>query len=124
MRARLIVYWPRIDNDITNTCKSYSKCEFDRLSNVKEPIQHLSVATLAFQIISANWFDLNGEKFFVIVDWYSEYFDVKGPVPNPNAASLISCLCEQFNNTAVCDVLWSDGGPPFGSTEVNNFLAP
>ena len=24
---------------------------------------------------------------------------------------------------AVCDVLRSDGGPPFGSTEVNNFFA-
>ena len=59
----------------------------------------------------------------MIVDWYSRYFYVKGPVPNPNAASLIHCLCEWFINTAVCDVLWSDGGPPFGSTEVNNFLA-
>ena len=52
-----------------------------------------------------------------------EYFDVKGPVPNPYAVSVISCLREWFINTAVCDVLWSDGGPPFGSTEVNNFLA-
>ena len=28
-RARLIVYWPGIDNDITNTCRSCFKCEFD-----------------------------------------------------------------------------------------------
>ena len=122
-RVRLIVYRPGIDNDITNTCKSCSKCEFDRPGNVKEPMQHLPVATHAFQIISADWFDLNGEKFLVIVDWYSGYFDVKGPVPNPYAASLISCLREWFINAAVYDILWSDSGPPFGSTEVNNFLA-
>ena len=59
----------------------------------------------------------------VIVDWYSGCFDIKSLVPNPNAASLISCLREWFINTAVWDVLWSDGGPPFGSMEVNNFLA-
>ena len=86
-------------------------------------MQHLPVATHAFQIISADWFDLNGKKFLVIVDWYSGCFDVTGPVPNPNAASLISCLREWYINTAVCDVLKNDGGPPFVSTEVNNFLA-
>ena len=93
-KVRLIVYWPGIDNDITNICKSCSKCEFDRPSNVKEPMQHLPVATFAFQITSGDWFDLNSEKFLVIVDWYSGYFDVKGLVPNPNVASLISCLRE------------------------------
>ena len=67
-RAGLIVYWPGIDNGITNTCKSCSKCEFDRPSSVKKPMQHLSVVTHAFQIISADWFDLNGEKFLVFVD--------------------------------------------------------
>ena len=107
--AGLMVYWPEIDNDITNTCKSCSKCEHDLPSNVKEPMQHLLVAIHAFQIISADWF------------W--KWFDVKGRVLNSNAASLISCLREWFINTHVCDLLRSDGDPPFGSTEVSNFLA-
>ena len=121
-RARLIVYWPGIDNDITNICKSCSKYKFDLPSNVKEPIQHLPVATHAFQIISADWFDFNGEKFLV-ADWYSGYFDVKGPVPKPYVPWLINCLREWFVNTAVCDELWSNDGPLFSSTKVNNFLA-
>ena len=29
---------------------------------------------------------------------------------------------EWFINTALYDVFWSDGGPPFGSSDVNNFL--
>ena len=45
---------------------------------MKEPMQHLPVAAHAFQIISADWLGLNGEKFLVIVDWYSGYFDVVG----------------------------------------------
>ena len=122
-RARLIVGWPGIDNDIAITGKRCSKGEFDRPSNVKEQMQHLLVRTHAFHIISADWSDLNGKKFFVFEDWYLGYFDVKGSVPNPNTASLISCLREWFINTAVCDLPWSDGGSPFGSTEVNNFLA-
>ena len=121
-RARLIVFWPGIDNDISNKCRSCPKCEFDRPSNNKEPIKHLPVPEYPFQIISADWFDLNSEKFLVIVDWYSGYFDVKGPVTNPDAGTVITCLREWFINNAVCDVFWSDGGPPFGSSNVNDFL--
>ena len=120
--ARLLVYLPGNDNDISSTCESCSKCEFDRPSNVKEPMQHLPVATQAFHIIPGDQFDLNGEKFLVTVGWYSGYFDVKGPIPNPNAASLINCSDIWLIITAACDVLWSDGNPPFGSTLVNDFV--
>ena len=111
-----------MDNDITNKCRGCSKCEFDRPRNIKKPLQHLPVVEYPFQIISADWFNLNGNKFLVIVDWYSGYFDVKGPFINPDAAAVISSLRESFINTAVCDVFWSDGGPPFGSPDVNEFL--
>ena len=52
-RARLVVYWPGIDSNIANTCRSCSKCEFNRPSNVKEPTQHLPVATHESHIIQS-----------------------------------------------------------------------
>ena len=58
----------------------FSRNPVDRPSNIKEPLQHLPVAEYLFQIISANLFDLTGNKFLVIVDWYLGYFDVKGSV--------------------------------------------
>ena len=104
-RARLIVYWSEIDNDITSTCKSCSKGGFDRPSNEEEPVQHLPVAEHAFHIISGDWFDLNGEKFLVVADWFSRHFYVKDPVSFLTLPRLISCLREWFITTAVCDVL-------------------
>ena len=44
-------------------------------------------------------------------------------LPRLGRIGLISCLREWFINTHVCDLLRSDGDPPFGSTEVSNFLA-
>ena len=67
-RAGFIVYWPGIDHNITNTCKNFSQRGFDRPSNAKELMQHLPTATHAFYIISANWFDVNDEKFLVTID--------------------------------------------------------
>ena len=49
-KARLIMYWPGMDNDITNKCRSCSKCKFDRPSNIKEHLQHLPVAEYPFRL--------------------------------------------------------------------------
>ena len=38
-RVRLIMYWPGMDNDITNKCRSCPKCVFDRPSNIYEPVR-------------------------------------------------------------------------------------
>ena len=108
-RARLIVYWLQIDTDIENACRSCHECEKDRPSNPKEPLKHLPTPSYAFEHISADCFDLNGDKFLVIVDWDSGYFDVKGPVNNPDANT--ACyLREWFVNNAACDYFSSDGG--------------
>ena len=75
---------------ISNTCKRCSKCEFDRSNNAKAPIQYLPIAIHVFHIISVGWFDLKSEKFLLIADWYSGFFDDNDPVPNFNAALSIS----------------------------------
>ena len=98
------MYWPGMYNDIAKKCISCPKWEYDKPSNIKESLQHLPVAEYPFQIISGDWFNLNGNKFLVIVDWYSGYFDVKSPFINPDAAAVISSLRERFINTAVCVV--------------------
>ena len=120
-RARL-VYLLQIDNDIENLRRSCQECEKDRPSNPAQPLEHLPAPNYAFEFISADWFDLNGDKFLVLVDWYSGYFEVKGPVNSPDANAVICYLREWFVNNAVCDYFWSDGGPPFGSAEMNDFL--
>ena len=88
--------------------QSCPKCTFYRPSNIKKPLQHMAVAKYPFQIISADWFDLNSNKFLGIVDWYSGYFDVKGLFTNPDAATIISSLREWFINTAVYDVIFDE----------------
>ena len=88
-RARPVVYWPQIDNEIENSCRSCLECEKDRPSNPALPLKHLPAPNYAFEFISDDWFDLNGDKFFVLVDWYSGYFEVKGPVNSPDANAVI-----------------------------------
>ena len=121
-RARLVVYWPQIDNDVENSCRRCPECEKDRPSHPKQPLKHLPTPNYAFEFISADWFDLHSDKFLVIVDWYSGYFEVKGPVTSPDAHTVICYLREWFVSNAVCDYFWSDGGPPFASADLHDFF--
>ena len=59
---------PPIKGFQNKVADSFCRNPVDRLSNIKKPLQHLPVAEYPFQIISADWFDQNGNKFLVIVD--------------------------------------------------------
>ena len=49
-RARLVVYWSQIDNDIENSCRSYQECEKDRPSNPAQPLKHLPAPNYTFDL--------------------------------------------------------------------------
>lgn len=120
-RARLIVYWPNVDEHIQQKCQSCELCQFDRPSLPREPIKHLPIPTRAFQILSADWFDHKGNKFLIISDWYSGWFFVR-QTREADSKFFIKSLREAMCDTAAPDVIWSDQGPPFGSREVTDFL--
>jgi len=83
---------------------------------------HFPTPKRAFEFISADWFEVNGGKFLVIVDWYSGWYEVAGPIANPDSTRFIQSLRDWFVNKAVPDYLVTDMGPPFGSSEVADFL--
>ena len=118
-RARLIVYWPSIDRQIVQECQTCQKgCQEDRTSNPREPIKHLPILSPAFEIVSADWFELNGLKCYT--DWYTGWFTT-GKAVHADSKFLQDFLREVFVDTAVPDQIWSDQGPPFGSDEMKSF---
>ena len=120
-RARLIAYWPSIDRHIAQECQSCQMgCQNDRPSNPKEPMKHLPIPTRAFEIVSCDWFDINGLKFICYTDWYTGWFTT-GKAVNADSKFLQEFLREVFVDTAVPDQIWSDQGPPFGSAEMKSF---
>ena len=122
-RARLVVYWPNIDQDIAQRCRACTMCQFDRPSNPREPIKHLPIPSRAYEILSADWFDCRGRKFLVITDWYTGWFSVRMvDGDRAEAAFVIRSIREVVCDGAAPDVLFSDQGPPFGSRDVQDFL--
>ena len=119
-RARLVVYWPGIDNMIEQKCKSCRDCEKDRPTQRAEPQIHLSVPTQCFENISADFAEVDGQVFLVSTDWRSGWFSID-KVPSTNAKNTIQVLRNLFADTRVPKILFTDNGPPFSSSEFSDF---
>ena len=55
-RARLTIYWPRLDNDIDNAVSQCKQCQTHLPSHSKEPLVNKPRLTRPFQEIAADFF--------------------------------------------------------------------
>ena len=121
-RARLAVYWPQVDNQIEQICKSCTQCQQDRPTQPKEPEIHFPMPERCFQYVSADLADVDGQKYLIVTDWKSGWFSTH-QLRDATAQSIIHELRRQFMDTAVPMILFTDNGPPFISAEVKSFCA-
>ena len=75
-RARLIVYWPGLDNDIDNIILACKQCQEHLPSNPREPITIKPRPGRPFQELAADFCSYASQDFLILVDCYSDWTDV------------------------------------------------
>lgn len=120
-RARLIVYWPGMDAQIEQLCKSCEKCIIDRPSQRDEPQKHYETPSRAFEVISADFACVDNVKYLILTDWKTGWFSTR-QMRKTDAAATIHQLRDFFSETAVPNTVFTDNGPPFTSAEFRSFL--
>ena len=121
-RARLSIYWPRIDSDIENMIKSCRDCEIDLPSQCKEPIMHHDPPERIFQHQAADLFTYRGYQFLVVTDVYSGWASTYKLGRSARAQDVIAGLRSFFIDTSVPTILYSDNGPQLVAQETELFL--
>ena len=66
-RARQTVYWPGINNDITNTVASCDKCQKHLPLQQQEPMISKLTPSRVFEDVSAHYFSCSGRDFLIYV---------------------------------------------------------
>ena len=120
-RARLSIYWPRIDNDIENMVKSCRECELELPSQGKEPIIHHEPPERIFQHQSADLFTYRGNQFLVVTDLYSGWASTYLLGRSARADDVIAGLRSSFIDTSVPTRMYSDNGPQLVADETKQF---
>ena len=121
-RARLIMYWPVIDNDIENLILACKQCQDSLPSNPKEPIIHKPKPVRPFQEIAVDLCSHAGQQYLISVDCHTDWPDILPMGNNTSATQLTKALRGCFCRTGVPDKLWSDQGPQFTSKTFYDFL--
>ena len=121
-RARQTIYWPNIDNDITNTCKCCSKCQKYLPSNQKEPIIHDEMPDRIFQHVASDFFQYAGKQYLIYVDKMSGYPIVIDLEYEATTRKMVSALRNIFSMTGAPEVIRCDNGPQYGARKFRTFL--
>ena len=125
-RARAIVFWPGMTEDIKLTLEKCRSCNKSAPSQAAMPTIVAPVPATPFESIFADFFDYAGHHYLVAGDRLSGWVEIfKSPTgtAKSGATGLISALRLLFSTFGVPEEISSDGGPEFSASMTADFLS-
>ena len=119
-RAKSAVWWPQITRDLKDLVASCHFCIERRPTQHKEPLQPSELPHRPYQKVGADLLTHKGNSFLVIRDYYSRYIDLTY-LPDTSSRTVIAKTKNIFAHHGVPELLVSDNGPQFASSEFSRF---
>ena len=121
-RARQSVYWPGISSDVRSTVEACRECQIYLPSQQREPIERDPLPKRCFEELAADFFEVNGHHFLVMVDRLSGFPIVEefhGVVSTEKTAEALLRVFTTFGSPVR---LHTDGGLQFTAQVMQDFL--
>ena len=93
--AKTTVYWPGIDADIEDWVQRCTACLATKPNQKREPLLPHQVPDGPWQKIGADFFDFEGKKFLLVIDYFTKFIFVE-KVTTTTAQSTINQFCNIF----------------------------
>lgn len=118
-RARRTVFWPKIQDDITQLVERCPECQIHAKKTPRIPERQIS-ASRPLEIIGVDLMDFKGQHALVCVDYYSGYlfYDI---VAAQTSKEIIKTLNVNFRKFWPAERIISDNGPCFKAEEFREF---
>jgi len=118
-KAKQVVYWPFMSNDIKNYVMSCESCNKYKRDNIKEPLLPNKIMERPYCKLGADFAEVAGQTYFIVTDNYSKWFEpIK--VNSKNAGTVIKELKKLFSRYGLPNEIISDN-VPFNSLEIEIF---
>ena len=123
-RLRTKVWWPKIDHDAAQVCKSCHGCQVVGEFCAPEPMQRVEPPSGPWQDVAIDVLGPlpSGENLLVVVDYYRRFFEVV-IIHSTTYRKMIGALTPIFTRYGYSFSLKSDNAPQFVSEDFENFLA-
>ena len=120
-RARSVMYWPPMSNDINEMIAKCTICLKYRRENQSEPLTPHEVPLLPWQKLGAGIFEYGGNAYLLTVDYFSKYPEVC-LLQGKSASAVISHFRTVFARHGLREILVADN-MPFDISEMRNVAA-
>ena len=120
--ARQRFFWPRMGAQLQNHRDQCRRCNEIAPSNRKEPLNQPIQPDYPFQQTVTDMFHMAGRLYLIYADRFSGWTEVASTHTDSKASTICNILRRYFISFGVPEELSSDGGPPFSSHEMENFL--
>ncbi len=118
--ARDVMYWPGMSAQIQETVEKCSTCNEFAMKNAKEPMMSHTKPGRPWQKVGTDLFEINGQQYFLIVDYYSSYFEIN-KLSSTSSRTVIDVCKEHFSRHGIPEEVISDNGPQYASATFHQF---
>ena len=119
-RAREVLFWPKMSQDIETEVKTCEICNAHKKHQQKEPLHPHTVPQRPWSKVGADLFEVDGRNYLLLVDYYSGFFELDY-LSDTTSKSVISKIKSQIAKYGIFEDLISDNGPQFKSREFEDF---
>lgn len=120
-RARQVVYWPGLNNEVDTMVQHCEQCRLYQSSQTKEPMMSDTIPEFPFQVTSVDLFEHCGFQYLVYVDRLSGWPCTDRLGRTANSSDVIRFIRKKFPDLGVPCKMISDGGPQFSSRKFRLF---
>lgn len=120
LRAREIVFWPNINNELKNLIDNCQVCLSFRKQNSKQELIPHEVPERSWEKVGVDLFQLKGKDYLLLVDYFSKFVEIIA-LHTTTSENIIDCLKNIFMRQGIPKIVMSDCGPQFSSTKFKEF---
>ena len=119
LRAATSVWWPGISRELELFVQKCPEC-VKSIPNPREPLMPTPLPNHPWEKVATDLFQLDGSNYLLVVDYFSRYPEVI-KLSSTTSKAVISSLKATFSRHGVPQVLMSDNGPQFDSSDMKEF---
>ena len=123
LRAKHVVYWPSLQQDIINTVGSCQTCQTYQRSNTREPLISHEIPTSPWQVVGTDLFQLDGVQYLIITDYKSKFPFIRKMPLQCTSSAVITASKQIFSEHGIPKTVVSDNGPHYSSAEYAQFAS-
>ena len=118
--AREVLYWPLMNTEVKDFITKCSICQAQKPDQCRKPMQPYPVPPRPWSILGADMFELGQQQFFILVDYWSGFFEVQ-EVKEARSLRIITACKVQFSRHGIPDVIVTDNRTQFTSSAFSGF---